>query len=170
MAIGRFQVMATLQAARAFLLGLPLESAKSWGLNRAIFYAAAKRGFKKALPPEKVSIAQLKEKFEPQLREKIVKSFHPFTLGDEMAYSVRINGEVYFFIGDKVQTPEDFATQIESRFEGKFNEAWQQAITHCKKYDEAILKSQRYFYEMVYKPVRDKLAKEWTELTQKKTD
>ncbi|MBC7189152.1 hypothetical protein H5U35_02900, partial [Candidatus Aerophobetes bacterium] len=77
MAIGRFQVMATLQAARAFLLGLPLESAKSWGLNRAIFYAAAKRGFKKALPPEKVSVAQLKEKFEPQFREKIVKSFQP---------------------------------------------------------------------------------------------
>jgi len=41
----RLQVMATLQAARAFLLGLPLESAKSWGLNRAIFYAEAKRVF-----------------------------------------------------------------------------------------------------------------------------
>ena len=47
MRIGRFQVMATLQAARAFTLGLPLESAKSFGLNRAIFYAAAKRGFRK---------------------------------------------------------------------------------------------------------------------------
>ena len=46
MAVGRFQVMAMLQAARAFELGLPLESAHSWGLNRAIFYAAAKRGFK----------------------------------------------------------------------------------------------------------------------------
>lgn len=45
--IGRFQVMAVLQAARAHLLGLPIESAKSFGLNRAIFYAAAKRGFKK---------------------------------------------------------------------------------------------------------------------------
>ncbi|HUO43055.1 MAG TPA: hypothetical protein VMU35_08765 [Methylomirabilota bacterium] len=46
MKIGRFQVMAILQAARAKQLGLPINEAKSWGLNRAIFYAAAKRGFK----------------------------------------------------------------------------------------------------------------------------
>jgi hypothetical protein len=39
--VGRFQVMATLQAARAKTLGLPMGSAKSWGLNRAIYYAAA---------------------------------------------------------------------------------------------------------------------------------
>jgi len=44
MSVGRFQVIATLQAARAFVLGFPIESAKSWGLNRAIFYAAAKKG------------------------------------------------------------------------------------------------------------------------------
>ena len=44
--VGRFQVMAVLQAARALCLGLSEDSSKSWGLNRAIFYAAAKRGFK----------------------------------------------------------------------------------------------------------------------------
>ena len=48
MAAGRFQVMATLQAARAFLLGLLLELAKSRGINRVIFCAAAKRGFNAA--------------------------------------------------------------------------------------------------------------------------
>lgn len=46
MGVGRFQVMATLQAARAFVLGMAIDSARSFGLNRAIFYAAAKRGFK----------------------------------------------------------------------------------------------------------------------------
>ena len=51
--VGRFQVMATLQAARAKILGLPLASAKSWGLNRAIYYAAAKRGFKSGSGPAK---------------------------------------------------------------------------------------------------------------------
>ena len=44
--VGRFQVMALLQAARAKALGYPLDEAESFGLNRAIFYAAAKRGFK----------------------------------------------------------------------------------------------------------------------------
>jgi len=164
MAVGRFQVMATLQAARAFLLGFPLESAKSWGLNRAIFYAAAKRGFKKAIPPEKIGLPKLKGKIEPKLREQITKTFKPITLGDEMAYSVEIDGITYFVIGDKIQTPEDFSKQIESRFQGKFNQAWQEALEHCKKYDEGILKSQRYFYEMVYKPARDKLAQQWSSI------
>ena len=44
--VGRFQVMAPLQAARAQALGKPREDAESFGLNRAIFYAAAKRGFR----------------------------------------------------------------------------------------------------------------------------
>ncbi len=44
--VGRFQVMALLQAARATALEYPLDEAESFGLNRAIFYAAAKRGFK----------------------------------------------------------------------------------------------------------------------------
>ncbi len=51
--VGRFQVMAILQAARARTFGLPLATAQSWGLNRAIFYAAAKRGFKGAPGPSK---------------------------------------------------------------------------------------------------------------------
>src|SRR5205085_12635879 len=46
--VGRFQVMATLQAARAQELGLAPDEAKSWGLNRAVFYAVAKRGFRNA--------------------------------------------------------------------------------------------------------------------------
>jgi len=37
--LGRFQVMALLQAIRYYLLAGDLERAKSWGLNRAIFYA-----------------------------------------------------------------------------------------------------------------------------------
>jgi hypothetical protein len=35
--VGRFQVMALLQAARAKVLGYPLDEAQSFGLNRAIF-------------------------------------------------------------------------------------------------------------------------------------
>jgi hypothetical protein len=38
--------MAILQACRAEVLGLDHDSALSWGPNRAIFYAAAKRGLR----------------------------------------------------------------------------------------------------------------------------
>jgi hypothetical protein len=42
--VGRFQVMALLQAARAKALGYLLGEAESFGLTRAIFYAAVKKG------------------------------------------------------------------------------------------------------------------------------
>ena len=75
--MGRFQVMATLQAARAYVLGLPVASAKSFGLNRAIFYAAAKRGFKGkggVKPP-----SQFKSKTKEYSAKEIKKCRNPST-------------------------------------------------------------------------------------------
>lgn len=164
MAVGRFQVMATLQAARAYVLGLPVESAKSFGLNRAIFYAAAKKGFKKAPKgvPKEFKIKQMSVSEEEA--EKLKKSFKIYNLGDEIAYSVKIKDKTYFIIGNEVQTEEDFARQIESRFGDKFKDAWEEALKICKQYDKGVLLSQRYFYETVYKPRRDELAKKWSEI------
>lgn len=161
--MGRFQVMALLQAARAFVAGLPIESAKSFGLNRAIFYAAAKRGFKGA-PKRAPTDFKLKQTTVSQKdAEKLKKSFQIFNLGDEIAYAVEMKGRKYFLIGNEIQTEEDFARQIESRFGDRFEEAWAEALKICKAYDKGVLLSQRYFYETVYKPRRDELAKKWSE-------
>ncbi len=165
MAIGRFQVMATLQAARAYRLGLPMESAKSWGLNRAIFYAAAKKGlFKRKITPREITPPKIPGVEEREVREEIAKTFQVFNLGDEMGYSVEMEGKRFFVIGDKIQTPQDFHKQIESRFGDKFPQAWEEALKLVEKFDEGILRSQRYFYELVYKPHRDELARKWTEM------
>jgi hypothetical protein len=99
MAVGRFQVMATLQAARAFILGLPLDLSLSWGLNRAIFYAAAKRGFKR--PVRERTRASILER--PVLEEK-----DAYFLGDEMAYRTEREEKTWFIIGDEPQEFEDF--------------------------------------------------------------
>ncbi|MEO0198742.1 MAG: hypothetical protein ABIM42_02325 [candidate division WOR-3 bacterium] len=171
MKVGRFQVMATLQAARAYVLGLPLESAKSFGLNRAIFYAAAKKGFKTERGEEikiKPSFERLKGVPKEKIKE-IQEKFRIFSLGDEQAYSVEIDGKPFFIIGDEIQTPEAFKRQIEYRFGGKFEEAFKEAIEICKSYDRGVLLSQRYFFETVYKPRRDLLAQKWTEMTAKET-
>lgn len=164
MAVGRFQVMALLQAARAYVLGLPRESAYSWGLNRAIFYAAAKKGFKKALPPPRL------EELFPQRRaeeiERLRKGFGVYHLGDEMAYSVEIDGKRLFTIGREIQTEEAFQKQVASRFKDAFPKAWEEAVEICKSYDKGVLLSQRYFYETVYKPRRDELAKKWTQMVE----
>ncbi len=171
MKVGRFQVMATLQAARAHVLGLPLESAKSFGLNRAIFYAAAKRGFKtvKGEPMElKPSFKEIKGIPKDKIRE-IQEKFKIFSLGDEQAYSVEIDGKPFFIIGNEIQTPEDFKRQIEARFGGKFEKAFQEALDIVKSYDRGVLLSQRYFFETVYKPRRDLLAQKWSEITLNET-
>jgi hypothetical protein len=157
--VGRFQVMATLQAARAYVLGLPMLQAKSWGLNRAIFYAAAKRGFKsKPLtegPPREIQ------------KKPIIETPDTFHLGNEMAYRTKDkDGNVYFTIGGQTQMEKDFQKQVETRFAGKFDEAWKEAVDLIKKFDREILLSQTDFYQLVYKPKRDELAEKWTtELT-----
>ncbi|PIV54824.1 MAG: hypothetical protein COS15_04915, partial [Caldiserica bacterium CG02_land_8_20_14_3_00_36_38] len=96
MAVGRFQVMATLQAARAYILGKPLNSAKSFGLNRAIFYAAAKKGFKVmkgAKTPSEVYIA--KKPISDEKLKKIQETFKVEEIGDELAYAVELGGTIY---------------------------------------------------------------------------
>ena len=167
MAIGRFQVMATLQAARAYVLGMPIETAKSFGLNRAIFYAAAKKGFKKKVmekPPKEIKV---RIPLPPEKAEEIKKTFEIYYLGDEMAYSVEIKGKRFFMIGGEVQTLEDFKKQIENRFRGTFDIAWKEAVDLCKKMERGVLLSQRYFYEVVYKPRRDELAEKWSQMASK---
>jgi len=153
--------MATLQAARAKTLGFSLEEAKSFGLNRAIFYAAAKRGFKIIRPPL-AKIILPREIFKPAERKKIEKTFGIERIGDEIAYCVRIGGKRVFTIGNELQKVEDFKKQIEEKFEGKFQKAWKEALKIVRAYDQGVLLSQRYFYEVIYKPRRDELAKKWS--------
>lgn len=160
MAIGRFQVMAMLQAARAYRLGLPLESSFSWGLNRAIFYAAAKRGFRRLKMPRRPKEDTLKR---PMLEKRGV-----FYLGDEMAYKAEINEVLYFIIGGKPQTAEDFKREIARRFGEAFDDAWREALEIVDGYDKETLLSQRRFYEEVYKPRRDILAEGWTRLVKER--
>jgi hypothetical protein len=161
--------MAVLQAVRAKLLGLPLDSAKSWGLNRAIFYAAAKKGFlRPKYPPKEIKVPI--EMIEEEMKREIAKSFEIYHLGDEMAYSVKLGKKRMFMIGNEVQTPEQFHKQIELRFGKAFPQVWKEALEICKNYDKGVLKSQRYFYEVVYKPRRDELARKWSQMATKNRD
>src|SRR3954453_114992 len=102
--VGRFQVMAALQAARAQALGLSLDEAKSWGLNRAIFYAAAKRGFRRSRSGSGDTPTE-----PPSAPVKKVAHGTRYELGGEEAYLADgKNGSLRFQMGDEAQTPEDF--------------------------------------------------------------
>jgi hypothetical protein len=156
-AISRFIVMAVLQAARARTLGLTETSAHSWGLNRAIFYAAAKRGFRGGAgspgsgpSPEGGSA--------PAARDD------RYTLGDDEAIRDPYAKELLFTIGGETQTEERFRDQIVRRFgsAANFEKAWQEALGLMRQYDPSALGSRRTFYDEVYRPRRDELAAQWT--------
>lgn len=154
--VGRFQVMATLQAARAKVLGMSLESARSWGLNRAIYYAAAKRGFKG-------------EPGRTPKAPKGARAVREFLLGDDKAYAVTVRGKTLFTIGGEVQRVADFRRQIEVRFAGTFDDAWTEALTIISAQPKPVLESQQAFYMRVYRPRRDILAAKWNERAQEQT-
>jgi hypothetical protein len=153
--VTRFVVMAVLQAARASSLGLSHDAALSWGLNRAIFYAAAKRGFKRTTP----------KTGEPPAAEAGRPSRDMLRLGDEEAIRDPDSRGVAFTIGDKVQTPAEFERAVASRFGTKenFQAAWEEALRVIAGVDRAALESQRRFYDEVYRPRRDELSDRWTQ-------
>jgi len=156
MAVGRFQVMALLQAARAYVLGLPIESACSWGLNRATFIAAAKRGFKGGSSSgEGGGRARGSSKGEGT-----------YSLGDDMAYKTEENGILLFTFGGKVQTKQEFDARVKARFGRSYQSAWKEALSYVKSFARETLMSADEFFREVYKPVRDELAQKWTEASQ----
>ncbi|MEO0250958.1 MAG: hypothetical protein ABIM44_01790 [candidate division WOR-3 bacterium] len=146
--LGRFQVMALLQAARCFLLTGNVEKAKSFGLNRAIFYAWAKhRGVEAKKPLSKREVTRLREK--PIEEEKKV-----FYVGNEAAY---ISDDGWLMIGNMKQTPRDYDNQIVRRVNEvvPYEEAWSKAIDYLKEFPKDVLLDQQEFFNQVYKPVRD---------------
>lgn len=149
--IRRFTVMAVLQAARAHALGLAEPAAFSWGLNRAIFYAAAKRGFRShGGGAEEAGAADRSDAAV-------------YRLGDDFAYRAEGEPELRFTIGGETQTPERFGRQVSARFgpAANFRSAWEEAGRIVRQFDEAILRSGSRFYSEVYRPRRDELASRW---------
>jgi hypothetical protein len=157
-AVTRFVVMAMLQAARAEALGLKRESAYSWGLNRAIFYAAAKRGFRGAPSAPEGGPKGAEGALPPQPTRE------PYRLGDEEAYRDPTSETLLFIIGEKDQTAADFQKQIAARFgtSQNFRAAWDEAMRIVEGYDRATLESRSRFFNDVYKPRRDELSETWS--------
>jgi hypothetical protein len=157
--INRFTVMAMLQAARAQSLGLSRESAYSWGLNRAIFYAAAKRGFRGGSPGSGSGPGTEAPRAPPEPEP----SRELYRLGDDEAYRDPHAKELVFRIGDKDQTADDFDRQIAARFGSpeNFRTAWEEAVEIVRSHDRPALESRSRFYGEVYKPRRDDLVESW---------
>ena len=152
--VTRFVVMAVLQAARARALGLPQDAAFSWGLNRAIFYAAAKRGFQEARPSTSPSEGASEQGAPGRYR-----------VGQDEAYRDPHSKDLVFTIGGQTQTRAEFERSVIVRFGTRenFEAAWSEAAGVIGGFDRSILESPKRFYEEVYRPRRDALSDDWTQ-------
>ncbi|WP_245521894.1 hypothetical protein [Staphylothermus hellenicus] len=145
---GRFPVMALLQAARYYVLYKDVDRAKSFGLNRAIFYAWAKYYGPSKRPFSKASHHRI---YGAKISEP--------TKWEEVAgEKVQISPRKLYVMGGVEQRPEDFDRYVARRFEEAgipFEEAWRKALEYVKKFPRTILLDPRLFYKEVYEPVRD---------------
>jgi hypothetical protein len=158
-ALSRFQVMATLQAARAVALGLTLDEAKSWGLNRALFYAAAKNAWANA------KAIGARYPVIPEFEEARQQRAPVYVLGGEKAFRARDYRQgLRFKFGDRVQTPEEFDRKIIARFPD-WERAWGEALQIIDSADRRDLDIQHRFFDRVYKPRRDTLARRWSAMS-----
>ncbi|RLF00859.1 MAG: hypothetical protein DRJ63_01155 [Thermoprotei archaeon] len=148
--VGRFQVMALLQAARFYVLTGDLKRAKSFGLNRAIFYAWAK--YYGRFVPRRKEV----RKGEEVVTVKEGGKYMAY-VGNEGAF---VTKDGWFIIGDKEQRPEDYEREIASKINSviPYDEAWRVAVEYVKQFSKSVLLDQQKFYEKVYKPVRDSFA------------
>ena len=158
---GRFPVMALLQAARYYLLYGDLERAKSFGLNRAIFYAWAKYYGPARRSRIQVAVSAGEEGGRPRrpaARRGAVEEGEWRVVAGER---VQVGPHGWFMMGGQEQTPEDFDRQVARRFEEAgipFEEAWKAALEYVKRFPKSVLMDPQKFYKEVYEPVRDRFV------------
>jgi len=164
--IPRFQVMALLQAARYYLLTGDIVKAKSFGLNRAIFYAYLKH-YGRFYTTSKRRHLEIDEEGDivsllNQLNESIAKESIKKALDEKykdlpVRDGVEVSERGLFMIGGKEQTEEDFDKNVIRKIENiiPFELVWEAAIKYVSRYPKTILIDPQKFYKHVYEPVRD---------------
>jgi len=155
---GRFQVMALLQAARYYLIMGDLEKAKSWGLNRAIFYAWAKY-YGPSQQPWRYRLDRLLHR--PKLVEGKTEKKCPEGFKEVLGECVQVSSRGWFVIGGQEQTPLDFEKQVKMKVQKvlSWDLVWKAALDYVSKFPEWVLKNPQKFYKFVYEPIRDTFFK-----------
>ncbi len=151
--IGRFQVMALLQAVRYYLFNKDLVKAKSFGLNRAVFYAWAK--YYGSRQPRKLS------RVEEELRREIMRGKKPSKCPEGyvevLGECIKVSPRGYYEIGGVEQDPYDYDRQVTFKVKPLIppEKIWEEAIKYVSMFPEYVLKDPIKFYKYVYEPVRD---------------
>jgi hypothetical protein len=150
--VGRFQVMALLQAARYYVLEKDLDKAKSFGLNRAIFYAWAKHYG----PRYRRFSATLEELLRRAERRRPGQRC-PEGMEEVLGECVQVSPRGWFMIGGEEQTPRDFDREVKMKVSKviDWEKAWKAAVEYVSLFPDWVLRDPQRFYKLVYEPVRD---------------
>jgi hypothetical protein len=148
--LGRFQVMALLQAARYYALTGDLEKAKSFGLNRAIFYAWAKHYGPAARPRRGEEKPKPRRPPSPSRAEEVSES-------EVLGETVYVTKDGWFAMGGVAQKPSDYDRQVARVIDAAvpYEEAWRKALEYVRSFPRSVLEDPQEFYRRVYEPVRD---------------
>lgn len=157
--IGRFQVMALLQAARFYRLTGDLDLAKSFGLNRAVFYAWAKyHGPRHYRPASVDDVLNLRSTHAGST--KCPDGFKVI-LGECLSVGPR----GFYELGGSEQLPNDFDDQVYKKLKllVEPEKAWRAALDYVSRFPEWVLRDPAKFYKLVYEPVRDSFFRDLVE-------
>lgn len=151
--IGRFQVMALLQAARYYAIYGDKARAKSFGLNRAIFYAWAKHYGSKA----PIRLLRIEERLGTSSTKKERSTKCPEGYVLVLGECVKTSVKGYYEIGEQEQTPYDFDKQVILKLKPIVDpdKLWEEAVEYVLAFPRYVLEDPGMFYKYVYEPVRD---------------
>ncbi len=151
--VGRFQVMALLQAARYYVIHKDHVKAKSFGLNRAIFYAWAKHYGPRRKLPSTTKIEEALRKLKAQKEKSKCPEGYVEVLGE----CIETSKSGYFMIGGVEQKPSDYDREVMRRIAKVISpkDAWEKAVEYVKQFPKEVLMDPQKFYRLVYEPVRD---------------
>ena len=139
--------------------------AASFAYSRAAFYAAAKRGFrswrwyKKGFDPSAETDKKVK-----QLERSIRKVFgvsaddvqvDAIAIGGSLHQCVIYKGRIRYYLMPQVFDWDDYSKGVIQRL-GKIYARWRRkAVGRVAAFPDEVLLNDSYFFEKVYKPVRD---------------
>lgn len=151
--LGRFHVMALLQAARYYRLFGDLEKAWSWGLDRAVFYAWAKHYGR-----ERRRAVTLRELEEAAARGPRGGGGCPEGMVRVLGECVEVGRGGWFAFGGVEHTPGEFRRRVVEKVSKlvPWERAWRAALEYVSRFPERVLRDPRLFYKYVYEPVRDR--------------
>ncbi len=154
--IDRFQVMGLLQAARYYLLTNDMEKAKSFGYNRAVFYAWAKHY------GGRVKYYSGTRRIHSTKQTTSVMENRSWKQTSILGEPVIVSPRGWYGMGGEEHLPKHYDENIVRKIEIviPYEIAWKAALNYLKRFPREVLVDQQKFFKHVYQPVRDSFIEE----------